>query len=86
MEGSLIFTMHEISGLDERNTSSTSEVSKGISAGEVDDEEYARMMARLDELEKEEEQEEQEEVVEEEGSEEDENDTSDEDLDVKKRY
>ncbi|CAO2841513.1 unnamed protein product [Amaranthus hypochondriacus] len=67
--------------LDERNTSSTSEVSKGISAGEVDDEEYARMMARLDELEKEEEQEEQEEVVEEEGSEEDENDTSDEDLD-----
>ena len=80
MEGLLIFTMHKISGLDERNTPSTSEVRQSSSAREVDDEEYARMMARLDELEKEEEQEEQE------GSEEDENDTSDEDFDVKKRY
>ncbi|XP_057537708.1 uncharacterized protein LOC130815307 [Amaranthus tricolor] len=61
--------------LDERNTPSTSEVRQSSSAREVDDEEYARMMARLDELEKEEEQEEQE------GSEEDENDTSDEDFD-----
>lgn len=64
--------MFGISGPEKADAPMVSEVGNGSSAGIVDDEEYSRIMARLDELEKEE--------LEEEDTEEHEDDTRDEDF------